>query len=87
MKGLKALTSKNGTSSYLPKSAQTDIQTGFIRAGAKREILKVYAQGECFERRRHCKLGGSKGILSHIILKFRISQMPFPNISDGHFNK
>ena len=40
---------------------------------------------EYFERRRRFLQGGSGGMLPQKIVKFRVSEMPFPAFSGGHF--
>ena len=55
--------------------------------GAWREILKVYAHEECFQSQRRSKVGRSGGMFPQKILKFRVSEMPFPTIFEGQFNK
>ena len=37
------------------------------------------------KRRRRLQLGGSGGMFPHKILKFRVSEMPSPGFSAGHF--
>lgn len=56
---------------------------------ALHEIWKVYTHGEeKLLRRRQLNLGGSGwGNSPQKILEFRISEIPFPAFSAGHFSK
>ena len=46
----------------------------------------MYARESIFpKRRRRLQLGGSGGMVPQKILKFRVSEMPSPGFSAGHF--
>ena len=50
---------------------------GFLRCTHDKEFFS--------KRRRRLQLGGSGGILPQKMLKFRVSEMPSPGFSAGHF--
>ena len=57
--------------------------------GVQERSVKVYTHEECIEHRRRFKVKGIQGHAPQKFIKSRVSrsEMPFPTISQGHFNK